>query len=502
LSRTPHILIIGAGSGGLAAACDLAGAGLQVTVLERASEAGGKMRQVDAGGAMIDAGPTVFTMRWVFDRLFAARGADFGREVALSSASLLARHAWTTGGTLDLHADADASAEAIRAFAGACEAIAFRKFMAECRDIHDTLRPAFMAAQKPSPLELMLRIGSVQAMWRTRPFDTFGRRLEGHFKDPRLRQLFGRYATYVGSSPFLAPATLMLIAHVEQDGVWVPADGMKSVAMAMRRLAETSGAGFRMNAHVQEILIRNGRATGVLLSSGEEIQSDAVVFNGDAGALANGLLGEGAERAAKPVARRDRSLSAITWCIRARTGGLPLSYHNVFFAEDYPREFSSIFRERTIAASPTVYVCAQDRQNNALPDGPERLLILINAPPDGDLPQPSYPQTEPAAALALEVLRTCGVEIEGGLSGAAVTTPAGFHALFPGTGGALYGRANHSAFASFSRPGAASRIPGLYLAGGSAHPGAGVPMAALSGRLAAARLLADFGIADQTLRIR
>ncbi|MFN7178853.1 1-hydroxycarotenoid 3,4-desaturase CrtD [Hyphomonas sp.] len=501
MSRTPHILIIGAGSGGLAAACDLAGAGLQVTVLERAAQEGGKMRQVDAGGAMVDAGPTVFTMRWVFDSLFAARGADFGREVALTPATVLARHAWTSGGALDLNADPDVSAEAIRNFAGPGEADAFRKFMAECCDIHNTLRPAFMAAQKPSPPELMLRVGNMQAMLRTRPFDTFGKRLETHFKDPRLRQLFGRYATYVGSSPFLAPATLMLIAHVEQDGVWIPADGMKSVAMAMRRLAETSGAGFRMNAHVQEIRIRNGRAAGVLLSSGEEIAADAVVFNGDAGALADGVLGEGAHRAVKPVDLRDRSLSAITWCVRARTSGLPLSYHNVFFAEDYPREFNSIFRERTIPATPTVYVCAQDRQNNVLPDGPERLLILINAPPDGDLPQPAHPLTESAAALALEVLRKCGVGIEGGLPGAAATTPAGFHALFPGTGGALYGRANHSAFASFSRPGAASRIPGLYLAGGSAHPGAGVPMAALSGRLAAARLLADFGIADQTLRI-
>ena len=489
MSRPKRIVIVGAGAGGLAAAADLAGAGLDVTVLERGSAEGGKMRQVEAGGAQVDAGPTVFTMRWVFEALFADRGKSFAGAVSMARADILARHAWAEGGRLDLHAGADASADAIAAFAGPKNGAAYLRFIAECRDIHDTLKDTFMAAQKPGPAELVQRVGDFGAMWRTRPFDTYWKRLEARFTDARLRQLFGRYATYVGSSPFLAPATLMLIAHVEQEGVWIPQGGMRAVAAAVRALAEGAGANFRMNAHVSEILVASGRARGVVLADGEQIAADAVVFNGDASALAEGLLGAGARRAARAVPRAKRSLSAVTWCAAARTQGFQLSYHNVFFGDDYAAEFKSVFRERTVCAAPTVYVCAQDRASGAVPDGQERLLVLINAPADGDLGE------EAGSAMAprvMEMLYRCGLEIEGGLGPATMTGPAGFNALFPGTGGALYGRANHSSMASFARPGAASRIGGLYLAGGSAHPGAGVPMATLSGRLAAARLLEDF----------
>lgn len=493
MSAPRHIVIIGAGAGGLSAACDLAGAGLAVTVLERASGEGGKMRQVEAGGAKIDAGPTVFTMRWVFDQLFAAAGETFADHVALTPAQILARHVWADGGALDLYADAGASADAISAFAGPREGAAYLRFMAECRDVHDTLRDTFMTAPKPSAAGLVGRVGNLGAMMRTRPFDTYWQRLDATFSDPRLRQLFGRYATYVGSSPFLAPATLMLIAHVEQDGVWVPEGGMRAVAGALRGLAERRGAKFRLGADVREIRTAGGRVSGVLLSSGEQIAADAVVFNGDAAALAGGLLGNGPRRAVDAAPRSQRSLSAITWCVKTKTRGFALSYHNVFFADDYSREFDAVFRQRTIPDAPTVYICAQDRQGAKTPKGAERLLVLINAPPDGDLEGAALIETG-ARASALALLKRCGLEIEGGLEGAVVATPASFNALYPGTGGALYGQANHSPMASFARPGAASKLPGLYLAGGSAHPGAGVPMATLSGRLAAERMLKDLGI--------
>lgn len=492
MAHSSNILIVGAGAGGLAAACDLAKAGFAVTVLDRAAAEGGKMRQLTAGKARIDAGPTVFTMRWVFEDLFAACGKSFAEAVSLAPALILARHTWAQGGTLDLHADTNASAEAISTFAGAAEGRAYLRFMAECRDIHTTLRDTFMAAQKPSAGALVLRVGNLAAMMRTRPFDTYWQRLESSFADPRLRQVFGRYATYVGSSPYLAPATLMLIAHVEQEGVWLPEGGMSAVAAALRQLAESQGARFRLGADVREISISNGRATGVVLTTGEEIPADAVVFNGDASALAAGLLGDAPRRATSPVARRERSLSAITWCLKAKTRGFALSYHNVFFANDYQKEFDAIFRARTITGNPTVYVCAQDRRNGHVPKGAERLLILVNAPPDGDLTDFDFKTSDIVAPRVLELLKRCRLEIEGDLHGAEATTPSDFNTLFPGTGGALYGQANHSPMASFARPGSASRIRGLYLAGGSAHPGPGVPMAALSGRLAAAQICQDY----------
>jgi len=478
--------------GGLAAACDLARRGAEVTVLERAATPGGKMRRVALGGAEVEAGPTVFTMRWIFEALFADAAEGLCDHLALVPAELLARHAWRSGGRLDLFADIARSADAIGDFAGAADARGYREFCLRAQGIYATLAGPFIAAERPSPVELMRRVGisRLAALWRTAPLQTLWSALGEHFADPRLRQMFGRYATYVGSSPFLAPATLMLIAHVEQDGVWLVRGGIHEVALALAGLAERQGARLRYHTHVAEILAERGAASGVRLADGEVLLADAVVFNGDAAALAAGLLGARTAQATRRVRPAERSLSAVTWCLHARTDGFPLAHHNVFFAEDYRDEFEAVFRRRGITASPTVYLCAQDRGEAGTPrDGEaERLLALINAPADGDTAPHDDDALRELGARAFGLLEACGLRIEGE---SVATTPAGFHALFPGTGGALYGRANHGPMGSFARPGAASGVRGLYLAGGSAHPGAGIPMATMSGRLAAARLLAD-----------
>ncbi len=480
--------------GGLAAAADLARAGWRVTVVERAAAAGGKCRQVAVVGAGIDAGPTVFTMRWVFESLFADAGARLDDHVALQPCGLLARHAWRDGGRLDLHADVDRSAEAIGEFAGAKDARGYLDFVARSREVHDALRDSFMAAQRPSPAGLVARLGpaGIAAMWRTAPWSTLWRALAGHFRDPRLRQLFGRYATYVGSSPMAAPATLMLIAHVEQQGVWQVEGGMIGIARALEALGRSLGAGYRYGEAARRIIVRDGRATGVALESGECLDADAVVFNGDVAALAAGALGE-AVQTGTPCPPAARGLSAVTWCLRAPTRGFPLAHHNVFFAADYPAEFRSIFAGRRVTGAPTVYLCAQDRGHDAKPadDTAERMLLLVNAPADGDRGGVDDAELARIESAAFGLLRDCGLEFERAPGDCVVTRPQDFERLFPCTGGSLYGRANHGPLASFARPGARGPLPGLYLAGGSAHPGPGVPMATLSGRLAAAQLLAD-----------
>ncbi len=491
----PHAVIVGAGVGGLSAAATLAAQGLSVTVLERAAAPGGKMREVAAGGATMDAGPTVFTMRWVFEELFAACGATLDARLTLAPTDLLARHAWTDGARFDLWAEPARAAEAVAAFAGPDEARRFAAFGARAARIYHALERPFIAGQRPGMAELLVRLGlsRLPALLETTPFQSMAAALAGSLKDPRLRQLFGRYATYCGSSPYAAPATLMLVAHVELEGVWLVQGGMHRLARALEALGAEHGATYRYGAHVADVEIGRDGAQAVRLATGERIAADAVVFNGDVGALAAGLLGEAARAACPPAPRAARSISALVWSANAPTAGFPLDRHNVFFrAGDYAEEFRAIFDRRTVCAEPTVYVCAQDRGAGlGDPQGPERLHIHVNAPADGDRAAMDPEEIERCRIATQTLLSRCGLMLELTPHNSVLTAPADFEALFPGTGGSLFGQATHGAFATFRRSGARTRVPGLYAAGGSAHPGPGVPMAAMSGRLAAAALLTD-----------
>jgi 1-hydroxycarotenoid 3,4-desaturase len=492
-----HVVIVGAGVAGLAAALRLATAGLAVTVVERAAEPGGKMRRVRVGdGAVaVDAGPTVFTMRWVFDELFSEAGTTLENEIGLEPLAVLARHAWGQGGRLDLFADIGRTAAAIGSFAGRADARGFLEFSARARRIYAALERPYLRAPRGGPWSLVRRSGlrEFPGLLRIAPFARLWSALGAHFRDPRLQQLFGRYATYCGASPFLAPATLMLIAHVEQDGVWTVHGGMHALARALTRTAQERGAQFRFASDVRTVCVERGRTTGVELASGERIVADAVIVNADVAALAGGAFGLDAARAVARMPHRARSLSAVTWALAAHVQGFPLARHNVFFARDYRAEFDSLLRTRTLPAEPTIYVCAQDRNDDAepQPEGAERLLCLVNAPPTGDVHAYSAAEIDQCTHRTFTLLARHGLHVDRTTTNTVVTTPTEFARLFPGTGGALYGRATHGWRASFARPGARSRIPRLYLAGGSTHPGPGVPMAALSGRQAAQSVLAD-----------
>ena len=485
--------------GGLAAAAILS-RHCDVRVFERAARPGGKVSQTAVDGALIDSGPTVFTMRWVFDALFEKAGARLEDHVSLSMLTRLARHAWRDGSRLDLYTDPERSAEAIAAFAGPAEADRYRRFSRRTKEIYDTLREPFLLSGKPDLARLVTRANPL-ALNKTQPFSTLWQALSKQFRDPRLTQLFARYATYCGSSPFEAPATLMLIAHVEESGVWTLDGGMTALARALEAAARNNGAEFVYNAHAAEIIIRRGRAGGLVLQSGERVDADAVIVNADVAALTSGGFGAAAASGVAPAARHaQRSQSAMTWAMLGEASGFDLSVHNVFFSDDYRAEFDCVFKRKAMPLVPTTYIFAPDRNSDQQTDskgtdgataGVERLFCLINAPPAGDARDFTEQEINQCEQRMTAHLRQCGLTIAAAPQRKAAATPADYARRFPATSGAIYGMASHGWRASFQRPGVRTKTEGLYLAGGSAHPGPGVPMAALSGQAAATAVLND-----------
>ena len=256
-----------------------------------------------------------------------------------------------------------------------------------------------------------------------------------------------------------------------------------------RRWPGSGGVTFAYDSEITGIDVDHGRVAGLRLSSGEQKPFANVIFNGDVSALQTLL------RASPTPATRmeDRSLSAMTWSMLATPEGTELSRHNVFFSQDYAQEFNQITRERRMPDDPTIYLCAQDRAADMPREtGSERLFCLINAPANGDSHRYTDEEIDRCRRRVQTSLERCGLKLDMSRQ-ATATTPSDFHRMFPATGGALYGRASHGWMASFQRPGLKTRLPGLYLAGGSAHPGPGIPMAALSGMMASESLIADLG---------
>ncbi len=492
------VVVVGAGIAGLSAAIRLAAVGLRVTVLEQNEAVGGKMREVRAaapggvGSFRWDTGPSVITMRHVLADLFAAAGRRLEDYLTLRPVDPLTRYFYEDGTVLDATRDWPRLAEQIAAI-DARDVEGYAAYLAYAAQLHRITGPLFIYGERPG-LHSLREAAPADAL-RMAPWLRMDASIRRYVRSPHLRQLFGRFATYIGSSPYLAPATLGVISHVElTQGVWYPQGGIYAIARALAQLAGELSVEVRTGSRVAQVEVRDGRAVGVTLDSGDFLPADAVLANVDVATLYAKLL----PRDAASPRKVDRLTSArlscsgfiLLWGIR---GEHPqLAHHNIFFCRAYPQEFADIFDRGVPPAEPTLYLAITSKtERDDAPAGHENWYVLINAPPTGS----AFDWTTQAAAYREVVLRRFaqfGLDVRGRIVTEQLITPTDLAARTGGWRGALYGELFDSPWVAFRRPTSrAGDIPALYLAGGTTHPGGGVPMVMLSGKLAAEAVTAD-----------
>lgn len=487
---TKSVVVIGAGIGGLSAAIRLAAAGHQVVVLEQNAAVGGKMSEVREAGFRWDTGPSVITMRHVLEDLFASAGRRLQDYLTLEALEPITRYFYPDGTVFDCSRELPKMIDQIRAW-DERDVEGYLNYLAYAARLHRITGSVFIYDQPPTlasfaqvaPRDML----SVDA-WRT-----MQGAIEGFVHSPQLRQLLGRFGTYVGASPYRAPATLNVIAHVElNEGVWYPRGGIYAIARALERLAGEMGIDIRTECGVQQIVVENGEARGVILQDGSRIEAEAVLANVDVATVYEKLIPSGASRRLPKLTAQESSCSGFILMLGVEGQHPQLAHHNIFFSGDYRREFTQIFEDGVPPDDPTVYVSITSKTDAIdAPEGCENWFVLVNAPPLGE----QFDWATQAAGYrerVLDVLARHGVDVRDQIRVERVLTPVDLQRLTGARRGALYGWSSNNMFAAFRRPhNRAGDIRGLYFAGGTTHPGGGVPMVMLSGKVAANMIIRE-----------
>lgn len=490
--------VVGGGLGGLAAAATLAARGHRVILFEKSRWLGGKAAELSAQGFRFDMGPTILTVPSVLRRIFQEAGRALEDELDLVRLDPQWRCFFQDGSTLDLVADPEAMAGTLDRFApGAGAGAGYRRFLELAGRLHSISERFFFWKPVGGVRDTfdggkMFDPGVLSDLWALR----FGRSVAGTVRgcvpEPRAAQMLDHFTQYVGSAPSASPAVLCGIAHMQtEEGIWYPRGGTRAVPVALGKLLQELGVEVRLGTGIARILTEaNGRrrVTGVETESGERVPLRAVVSNADAVRTYRELVGSELPKKYEPAC------SGVVLYLGLDRAYPQLLHHNFVFSRDPEVEFHDIYHRGEPAADPTCYVCAPAQtEPGVAPAGGEALYVLVHTPylrPHHDW-QAMFPAYR--RVILDQLSRVAGLaDLESRIVFEAALTPQDIHDRYRVLDGAIYGLASHGRFLGAFKPGnRRSDLPGLYLAGGAAHPGPGMPMVLMSGWIAADALDRD-----------
>ena len=490
-----HVIVIGAGVGGLAAATRLAAMGHRVTLTEQSAQVGGKLGRDDIDGFLFDTGPSLLTLPQVVEDLFGATGASLVEsDIDLHRLDVACRYRFPDGVTVDLPGEMNQIPDALDAALGAGRGAQWSSFLARAARIWEVTEQPFL--RSPIDIGTMVRLArSLRDVRTVAPWRSLRGLGARHLTDPRLRMLLDRYATYTGSDPRTAPAALATVPYAEQAfGSWYVPGGLYRLAEELLARATALGVEVRLETDVAEILTGTTGVRGVRLADDTVIGADAVVANADAQVVYERLLpapDAATRRMARRVRRSTRSFSGFVLLLALDDAPADQPHHTVLFADDYDAEFDALFGRggppRPVHR-PTVYISAPADPAVAPEPGTGAWFVLVNAPPhdpDGGTDWDAPGRRESYADHILEVMAERGVDVAGRIRHRRIISPADLERRTHTPGGSIYGTASNNASAAFLRPANRSPVPGLYLVGGSSHPGGGLPLVMMSAEIVA-----------------
>jgi phytoene desaturase len=482
-----EIIIIGAGLGGLSAACRLAKSGFSVTVLEKNESVGGKVNFVEASGYKFDTGASLLTMRHILEDLFEFCGKKIEDYLEIVPLEPICRYFWNDETQFDASPNIEKTENEIAKLEPE-DLENFRKYLADSKQKYEISERTFLA-KSLNDLPQLLTLQNLPDLLKISTLKTLDKHNASYFKSKKLQQLFNRFATYNGSSPYQIPATFALIPYVEFGlGAWYVRGGMYEIPRSLEKLARELGVKFLTDSEVETIIVENKKAVGVK-ANGEVISADYIVSNADAIETYRSLLPVTNKR----IESREPSCSGFVLLLGTHKKFDRLAHHNIFFSDDYKAEFDAIFKQKIPAPKPTIYICATSRTDQSQsPEGHENLFVLVNAPYTSEKVD-WQKEAKPYRDLIIKKLESFGLDdLEKSIDFEQIITPTDFETKYRANKGSIYGISSNGIFSAFLRvPNKSKDIENLYFVGGATHPGGGIPLVLLSGKMTSEMILKE-----------